>query len=91
MDENGKKISMADRLVKILSREERRYGVKGGGKSDKREANKKIEDQMCRACHHGNLDQEANQYLPLLNSKCQAKGFDVGPKFPGKPRKGEMR
>ena len=91
VDLQGKKISFADLVVKILSRPEYRFGVKGEeGKSQKRENNNRvIKEHHYIAVHHGELDEEANCYLPIMNTRMAATGFDVPPKFVGKPKLGE--
>ena len=82
-DEDGKNTSLADVIVKHLRDPDRKDGAKGHKKHSKREQKKKNEDRDCIAVHSRQV------HPPILNTKFGATGFDVAPKFPGKPKLGE--
>ena len=79
VDKDGKKTSFAEALVAILSDVTRKYGMKGAGKSAKREANAKVQERNYHVIDYGNLDEEANAYIHIKDCDFVATGFAVGP------------
>ena len=69
-------------MKKILDDDDRKYGVKGGPKYSKRMASAKVQERQCYEMHYGTLDQEANAHIHFCETDLEAKGFNVGPKFP---------
>ena len=89
VDDNAKKVSFAESLVRLLKDPKRKDGRKSSSKKyASREEKRKLKDRDYVACHAGTLDHEANTKILLENTKYVADGFDVAPQVPWKAKGG---